>query len=126
VCNDEAAKDEMIESLQICNIGPLLPAIGLGLSALALIATLWMSLRLSTLEMREEVAQEIAEIKAQRGGIGQDGQATRRPGHGNWLSRYRLLVLIPSLLLLLGNSALLYVNSINDCTAVDQGDDSDS
>jgi hypothetical protein len=119
----------MIESLQICNIGPVLPAIGLGLSALALIATLWMSLRLTTLEMREEVAQEIAEIKAQRGGIGQDGQATRRNGQasrGNWLSRYRLLVLIPSLLLLLGNSALLYVNSINDCTAVDQGDDSDS
>jgi len=119
----------MIESLQICNIGPLLPAIGLGLSALALIATLWMSLRLTTLEMREEVAQEIAEIKAQRGGIDPDGQGNRRhgqAGHGNWLSRYRLLVLVPSLLLLLGNSALLYVNSINDCTAIDQGDDGDS
>jgi hypothetical protein len=114
----------MIEALQICALDPVLPAIGLGLSALALLAALWMSLRLMTLETRLAVAREIAEITNRQVRSAPDDHPEAR--HAIWPGRYRLLLLfLPSLLLLIGNSTLLYLNSGDDCNVTDQGVEDD-
>lgn len=115
--------------MQICNIGMLLPAISLGLSVLALLAALWLSLRMMTLETRQLVAQEIAEIEARPIGFNPDNSTAggpARPGQKRILGRYRFLLLVPSLLLMLGSSAMLYLNSSTDCNFTDQGIDGDS
>jgi hypothetical protein len=107
----------------------LLPAIGLGLSALAVLAALWLSLRMMTLETSQLVAQEIDEIKAQRVSFDPDTQAIDDPlrdGHRRIRGRYRFLLLVPSLLLMLGSSALLYMNSSKDCNIIDQGANGDT
>jgi hypothetical protein len=114
----------MIEALQICALNPVLPAVGLALSALALLAALWMSLRLMTLETRLAVAREIADITNRHADArhlpGDHDSQTIRPG------RYRLLLLfLPSLLLLIGNSTLLYLNNSDDCNVTDQGVEDD-
>lgn len=122
VVDGESVKHEMIGIMQFCNVGMLLPAIGLGLSALAVLAALWLSLRMMTLETRLMVAQEIAEMNARSVGSDPAGGHGQRRIRG----RYRFLLLVPSLVLMLGSSALLYLNSSTDCNFTDQGIDSDS
>ena len=90
--------------------------------ALAVLAALWLSLRMMTLETRLMVAQEIAEMNARS--VGSDPAGG--PGQRRIRGRYRFLLLVPSLVLMLGSSALLYLNSSTDCNFTDQGIDSDS
>jgi hypothetical protein len=119
----------MIDIMKVCDVSPVLPLIGILLSGLALLITLRLLLRLMTLETRQAVTQEIADIQSGDGGMTDDGElisdrptAYRREVRRNG---YRLMLLVPTVMLLLGCSTLLYMTKVDNCNAIYQGTDQD-
>jgi|SRR6185369_9293054 len=106
----------------MCELDPLWPIIAVGLSGLALLATMLLIQRLLTLEVRAEVEQDLSDID-----VLHDATA--------WTSRRRLLgdpksirrrylrlliLLLPSLLLLFASSYLLYKVIADDCDWIER------
>jgi hypothetical protein len=107
--------------------------IGILLSALAVLATIKLLLRLMTLETRDVILEELAQIDDLRAAVideertihqTTDGEFHREaPGgwrSGSWRRHCRLLLLVPSFVLVLGFATVLYLTTIDDCEAIDR------
>jgi hypothetical protein len=114
--------------MPLCEINPTLPIIGILLSGLAVLATLVLLLRLMTLETAETIEREVAEIDEMRvariegdpdldsPAAPESNQLSSRRLRALTLRQYlRLLLLVPSFVLLLGCSTLLYLTTFDDC-----------
>lgn len=115
----------MIDILKVCDVSPVLPLTGILLSALALFVTLRLLLRLMTLETRQAVTQEIADMESGADRQRANGQGSRAYRREIKRNGYRLVLLVPSVMLLLGCSTLLYMTNVDNCTVNDQDGDDD-
>jgi hypothetical protein len=115
--------------MPLCEIGPALPLLGLMLSALAVLSTLRLLLQLMTLETRQDITDELADIDHIRRPFVDHG---RVPGltFGNdvlcdeasrerreaWRQRCRLLLLAPSFTLVMCCAFALFLSSLKGCS----------
>lgn len=119
--------------MPLCETNPALPMIGIVLSALAVLATLKLLLRLMTLETRAAILDELAEIDESRSIFIDDDRTVRQTTDGeirhdetsggrsdSWRRHCRLLLLVPSFALVLGCATVLYLTTIDDCDFPDR------